>query len=91
MCVIDQRTHLRAKGLPLLLPAVIDATRDAEARVPDSFTEVQWTRLAGTDSERTFAARVATVLRDEGAGGAAPLRSPSRGGETTGSGQCMMQ
>jgi len=41
----DQRTHLMAKGRPFLLPVVIDDTRDAEAHVPDSFTEVQWTRL----------------------------------------------
>ena len=32
-------------GRPFLLPVVIDGTRDAEAHVPDSFTEVQWTRL----------------------------------------------
>ncbi len=38
----DQRTHLMAKGRPFLLPVVIDDTRDAEAHVPDSFTEVQW-------------------------------------------------
>src|SRR6478609_3692688 len=41
----DQRTHLMAKGRPFLLPVVIDDTRDADAHVPDSFTDVQWTRL----------------------------------------------
>ena len=41
----DQRTHLMAKGRAYLLPVVIDDTRDAEAHVPDSFTEVQWTQL----------------------------------------------
>lgn len=41
----DQRTHLMAKGRPFLLPVVVDDTRDTEAHVPDSFTEVQWTRL----------------------------------------------
>ena len=41
----DQRTHLMAKGRPFLLPVVIDGTRDSEAQVPDSFLEVQWTRL----------------------------------------------
>jgi tetratricopeptide (TPR) repeat protein len=41
----DQRTHLMAKGRPFLLPVVIDDTRDGDAQVPDSFTEVQWTRL----------------------------------------------
>jgi hypothetical protein len=46
----DQRTHLMAKGRPFLLSVVIDDTRDAEAQVPDSFTEVQWTRLAGGET-----------------------------------------
>jgi len=41
----DQRTHLMAKGRAFLLPVAVDDTRDAEARVPDSFLEVQWTRL----------------------------------------------
>ena len=48
----DQRTHLMAKGRPFLLPVVIDDTRDAEAHVPDSFTEVQWTRLPGEIAQR---------------------------------------
>ncbi len=43
----DQRTHLMAKGRPFLLPVVIDGTRDGDAHVPDSFTEVQWTKLPG--------------------------------------------
>ena len=43
----DQRTHLMAKGRPFLVPVVIDDTGDTEAQVPDSFTEVQWTRLPG--------------------------------------------
>jgi TolB-like protein/cytochrome c-type biogenesis protein CcmH/NrfG len=41
----DQRTHLMAKGRAFLLPVVIDGTPDAEAAVPDSFLDVQWTRL----------------------------------------------
>jgi len=58
----DQRTHLMAKGRPFLLPVVIDDTRDSEAHVPDSFTEVQWTRLPGGESSATFAARVKKLL-----------------------------
>ena len=60
----DQRTHLMAKGRPFLLPVVIDDTRDAEAHVPDSFTEVQWTRLPGGESGAAFAARRACVPSD---------------------------
>jgi len=41
----DQRTHLMAKGRAFLLPVVVDDTSDADAAVPDSFLDVQWTRL----------------------------------------------
>ena len=58
----DQRTHLMAKGRPFLLPVVIDDTRDAEAHVPDSFTEVQWTKLLGGETPPAFCARVKKLL-----------------------------
>src|SRR5450755_2582467 len=58
----DQRTHLMAKGRPFLLPVVIDDTRDAEAQVPDSFTEVQWTRLPNGETSPAFAQRVKKLL-----------------------------
>ena len=58
----DQRTHLMAKGRPFLLPVVIDDTRDADAQVPDSFLEVQWTRLRGGETSPAFAQRVKKLL-----------------------------
>ena len=58
----DQRTHLMARGRPFLLPVVIDGTRDSEAQVPESFTEVQWTRLPGGETPPVFCARVKTLL-----------------------------
>jgi TolB-like protein/Tfp pilus assembly protein PilF len=58
----DQRTHLMAKGLPFLLPVVIDETRDSDAHVPDSFTEVQWTRLPGGETNAAFGERVTALL-----------------------------
>jgi tetratricopeptide (TPR) repeat protein len=67
----DQRTHLMAQGRPFLLPVVIDATSDAEAQVPDSFTEVQWTRLPGGAMSDAFCRRLVTLLRG-GAGGTTP-------------------
>jgi TolB-like protein/Tfp pilus assembly protein PilF len=73
----DQRTHLMAKGRPFLLPIVIDDTRDAEAHVPDSFTEVQWTRLPGGETPPAFRERVNTLLRNEDAVGAALRRDSS--------------
>src|SRR5882757_9198213 len=54
----DQRTHLMAKGRPFLLPVVIDDTADAEALAPDSFLEVQWTRLPGGATPPAFVQRV---------------------------------
>jgi TolB-like protein/Tfp pilus assembly protein PilF len=87
----DQRTHLMAKGLPFLLPVVIDDTRDAEAHVPDSFAEVQWTKLPAGETTLAFAARVKNLLggvkpeetasRNDASGpsrhGAAPARKPA--------------
>ncbi|MDB6114841.1 MAG: invasion protein regulator, partial [Lacunisphaera sp.] len=61
----DQRTHLMAKGRAFLLPVVIDDTRDAGAHVPDSFTEVQWTRLPSGEASAAFAARVEKLLGGE--------------------------
>jgi len=58
----DQRTHLMAKGRPFLLPVVIDDTRDADAHVPDSFTEVQWTKAPDGVVAPTFVARVKKLL-----------------------------
>src|SRR6185295_201898 len=53
-----QRTHMMAAGTPFLLPVVIDATRDADALVPDEFREVQWTRLPAGEAAGAFAGRV---------------------------------
>jgi TolB-like protein/tetratricopeptide (TPR) repeat protein len=58
----DQRTHLMAKGRPFLLPVVIDHTHDTDAHVPDSFVEVQWTRLPAGEPGAAFAARVKRLL-----------------------------
>src|SRR3954471_6795313 len=41
----DQRSHLMAKGKAFLMPVAVDGTHDAEAHVPDSFLDVQWTRI----------------------------------------------
>jgi tetratricopeptide (TPR) repeat protein len=61
----DHRTHLMAKGRPFLVPVVIDETRDADAQVPDSFVEVQWSRLRGGETPPAFAQRVKTLLSGE--------------------------
>ena len=46
-----QRTHTMADERTFLLPVVIDATRDAEAKVPVEFKAVQWTRLKGGENK----------------------------------------
>jgi eukaryotic-like serine/threonine-protein kinase len=63
------RTLDMADDAAFLLPVVIDATRDADARVPEKFREVQWTRLAGGETPATFVDR-ARGLMSGGAGAA---------------------
>ncbi len=58
----DERTHLMAKGVPFLLPVVVDDTRDGDAMVPDSFRAVQWTRLPGAAPTPEFVAQVKRLL-----------------------------
>jgi hypothetical protein len=78
----DQRTHLMARGRPFLLPVVIDDTRDADAHVPDSFTEVQWTRLPGGETSAAFCERVKQLLGAEpGAGGCQAAPAKNEGGK----------
>ena len=60
-----QRTHTMADAKPFLLPVVIDATRDAEAHVPEEFRAVQWTRLTAGETPPAFCARVKKLLGGE--------------------------
>ena len=87
------RTLDMADGKAFLLPVVIDATIDANARVPEKFREVQWTHLPGTHLPGThlpagealaaFAERVQRLL----SGGATPPQpvAPPRAVPTSGS------
>ncbi|MBI5767446.1 MAG: TIR domain-containing protein [Verrucomicrobia bacterium] len=90
----EQRTHLMAKGRPFLLPVVFDDTRETGAHVPDSFLDVQWTRLgaaAGDDALAGFCGHVKSQLaiaasggtRPGFAGSAAPMAVPPGAGEPT--------
>jgi TolB-like protein/Flp pilus assembly protein TadD len=60
-----QRTHAMSDDTPFLLPVVIDATRDAEAKVPAEFKTVHWTKLPGGETPAKFCARVKTLLGGE--------------------------
>jgi TolB-like protein len=61
------RSHLMADDQAFLLPVVIDATLDANARVPEKFRDVQWTHLSTGASAIAFAEHVHRLL----SGGAA--------------------
>src|SRR2546430_17287178 len=71
-----------------LLPVVIDATDEVDARVPEKFHEVQWTWLRGGGGSPAFVAPVAGLLAFRGdpepAGGAPalPWRATAAGGLT---------
>ncbi|MEO5960374.1 MAG: TIR domain-containing protein [Opitutaceae bacterium] len=65
-----QRTHTMAEEKTFLLPVVIDATRDAEVKVPAEFKAVQWTRLPAGETTAAFVARVKTLLGGSTVGGA---------------------
>ena len=61
------RSHLMSDDKAFLLPVVVDATINANARVPEKFRELQWTYLPAGASSSAFAERVQRLL----AGGAA--------------------
>jgi hypothetical protein len=39
------RSHLLAHDKPFIFPVVIDEVSQADARVPERFCELQWTRV----------------------------------------------
>jgi hypothetical protein len=78
----DQRTHLMGRDRAFLLPVCVDATRDADADVPDSFLGVQWTRLPGGGPTPAFVDRVRSLLsKGESAPSEATPRRPGRTSE----------
>ena len=56
------RSHLIAADKPFLFPVVIDDTKDDQARVPDKFRDVQWTRLPAGEPSREFLQRISGLL-----------------------------
>jgi hypothetical protein len=58
----DQRTHMMGRSRPFLVPVCVDDTREFDADVPDSFSESQWTRLAGGQPPRQFVERIQSLL-----------------------------
>jgi TolB-like protein/tetratricopeptide (TPR) repeat protein len=70
------RSHLIAADKPFLFPVVIDGTKDEDARVPDGFREVQWTRLPEGETSPAFVQRITGLLSPGGQSGPATNRSP---------------
>jgi TolB-like protein len=56
------RSHDMADGRPFLVPIVIDATNERDAEVPESFRDVQWTRLPGGETPPAFCERIAALI-----------------------------
>ena len=83
-----QRMQTMAEAKPFLLPLVIDATRDAEAHVPEEFRGVQWTRLPDAVATPKFVEQVkrllappsAPVSRERPANPPAPVIPPKPAG-----------
>src|SRR5271169_3923952 len=66
------RTNDMAEDRAFLLPIVIDGTSDLEARVPEKFREVQWTRLPAGANAGAFVDHVRRLLSPETTVSASP-------------------
>ena len=55
-----------AQDTAFLVPVVIDETREVDARVPEEFLHVHWTRLPGGETPPAFANRVRQLLDADG-------------------------
>lgn len=71
------RSHAMADERAFILPVVIDATRDADARVPAEFRSVQWTRLPAAENSDKFCARVRHLLAHPSGQASAPSVAPA--------------
>lgn len=71
----EQRSLLKAKGLPFIVPVCIDATSERDALVPEAFLAVQWTRLAGGEPNSVFIERMRGLLGLTQVARALPTRS----------------
>jgi len=58
--------HTTWPSKDILVPVVIDGTRDQEAVVPDAFRHVQWTRLPAGETPPEFVTRIQKLLSGGG-------------------------
>ena len=61
----DQRTQLMAKSRPFLIPVCVDDTPEKGAEVPESFSQVHWSRLPGGEAPPAFLEHVSQLLAAE--------------------------
>ena len=71
------RSHLMADDQAFLLPVAIDATLDADARVPAKFRDVQWTHLPEGASTSAFAEHVRRLLASGAASAPPTVTAPT--------------
>ncbi len=69
------RSHLMAAERPFLVPVVVDDLDEVNARVPDRFRDVQWTRLADGVATAPFVEHVQAMLGRAAPGSVAPARA----------------
>jgi len=74
----EQRSLLKAKGLPFIVPVCIDATPERDALVPEAFLAVQWTRLADGEPNSAFIERMRGLLGLTQVSRALPTRALAR-------------
>jgi TolB-like protein/Flp pilus assembly protein TadD len=80
------RSHLMAAEKPFLVPVVIDGINEADARVPDRFREVQWTRLPGGETPPEFVHRLRRLLAPVDDSSDLPVSGPATGRQIPSSG-----
>jgi hypothetical protein len=67
------RTLDMADDKAFLLPVVVDATLEVDARVPEKFRDVQWTRLPAGEASAAFVERVRGLMSNAAS---APIALP---------------
>ena len=78
------RSHLMASDQAFLVPVAIDDSAEAQARVPEEFRAVQWTRLPDGKTSTAFVERLAGLLSGEQP--RASAQGPGSGRERGGAG-----
>ena len=71
----DQRTHMVSRNKAFIVPVCVDGTPDRDADVPETFVQVQWTRLLDGETPARFCERIKVLLGDTPLGASATAAS----------------